>query len=97
VAKNGLGTRLVTYGVRFASKRIFQQGCSKKHVFTKYQWNNDGFYSSKTAIFGEYRYSAARRTFRKRKHRLDVRWLANIDYTVYGWCLANIHNADRCL
>jgi len=23
-------------------------------VLTKYQWNNDGFYSSKTVIFGEY-------------------------------------------
>ena len=36
----------------FVSKRTFQQTCSKDHVFTKYQWNNDGFYSSKSVIFG---------------------------------------------
>ena len=35
-------------GCPFVSKCIFQQMCSKEQVFTKYQWNNDGFYSSKT-------------------------------------------------
>jgi len=42
-----MSTEAVVYGVQFVSKRIFQQTCSKEHVFTKYQWNNDGFYSSK--------------------------------------------------
>jgi len=46
---------LLIYGVPFVSKCIFQQTCNKEHVFTiLYQWNNDGFYSSKTVIFGEY-------------------------------------------
>ena len=36
----------------FVSKRTFQRTCSKEHMFSKYQWNNDGLYSSKTVIFG---------------------------------------------
>jgi len=45
---------LQQYGMPFVSKRILQQTCSKVHVFNQLQRNNDGFYSAKTVIFGEY-------------------------------------------
>ena len=80
------------YGVPFVSKRMFQQMCSKEQVFTKYQWNNDGFYSSKTVIFGNIDEQSV-----FTKHRLFIgaqqqdkcfvninRCLANIDSNING-------------
>jgi len=77
-------------GCRLSQNALFHQTCSKEHVFTKYQWNNDGFYSSKTVIFGnidEQSVFTKRRLFvgaqqqDERFVNIDVRWLANIDYT----------------
>jgi len=36
------------------SQNAFSRRVAKSTCLLKYQWNNDGFYSSKTVIFGEY-------------------------------------------
>ena len=114
LAKNGAHENIVksylelnfireNYVVLFVSKCIFQQMCSKEHVFTKYQWS---FYSSKQwssgnideqSVFTKHCLFIGAQQQVFRKHWLDVQCLANTDYTIWSMFGKHSQCCDRCL